>query len=59
VVLGVVATELTGPFFTTAILRRAGEISARVEKALAEGDDQRAQEEAIRHGAPPDPEAPE
>lgn len=59
VVLGVVISELTGPFFTTAILRRAGEISPRVEKALADGDDHRAQEEAIRHTAPPDPETPE
>jgi hypothetical protein len=59
VVLGVVVSELTGPFFTTAILRRAGEISPRVEKALADGDDQRAQEEAIRHGAPPDRETPD
>jgi len=48
VVLGVVVSELVGPFFTTHVLRRAGEISPRVEEALEEGDAERAQEEAIR-----------
>ena len=35
VVLGVILSELTGPFFTRNILQRAGEISPRVEEALA------------------------
>jgi hypothetical protein len=34
VVLGVILSELTGPFFTRNILQRAGEISPRVEVAL-------------------------
>ena len=42
VVLGVVISELVGPVLTTATLRRAGEISSRVEEALAQGDDQQA-----------------
>lgn len=50
-VLGVVASELSGPFFTTRVLRRAGEISPRVERALEEGDEEWAQEEAMRHEA--------
>ncbi len=34
VVLGVILSELSGPFFTRAILQRAGEISPRMEAAL-------------------------
>ena len=34
VVLGVILSELTGPFFTRNILQRAGEISPRMEVAL-------------------------
>jgi len=34
VVLGVILSELTGPFFTRNILQRAGEISPRMEEAL-------------------------
>ena len=49
VVLGVVISELMGPVFTTATLRRAGEISPLVEEALAEGDDQEARAHAVRH----------
>ncbi len=37
VVLAVVASELTGPFLTRSLLRRAGEIQPRVEAALAAG----------------------
>ena len=37
VVLGVVFSELGGPFLTRNILQRAGEISPRMEKAVAEG----------------------
>jgi hypothetical protein len=48
VVLGVILSELSGPFFTRNILQRAGEISPRVEEALAEGDGDRAQAEALR-----------
>ena len=49
VVLGVVISELVGPALTTATLRRAGEISSRVEEALAQGDDQQARAHAARH----------
>ena len=35
VVLGVVLSELVGPMLTTGTLRRAGEVSSLVEKALA------------------------
>lgn len=49
VVLGVVVSELSGPFFTTRVLRLAGEISPAVLKAIEEGDDTRAQVAAIRH----------
>ncbi len=49
VVLGVVLSELLGPKLTTDTLRRAGEISSQVEKALALGDDDRAKAEAARH----------
>lgn len=62
-VLGVVASELSGPFLTTRVLRRAGEISPAVERALDEGDEKGAQEEAIRHdatsGTPPAEDAGE
>lgn len=54
VVGGVVISELIGPFFVHQVLRRAGEISPRVEQALQEGDDRKAKEEAIRHAAPID-----
>ncbi len=49
VVLGVVLSELVGPFLTTATLRRAGEISSQVEEALAAGDDREARVQAVRH----------
>jgi len=38
VVMGVVLSELAGPFLTIQVLRRAGEISPQVEQAIAEGD---------------------
>ncbi len=41
--------KLVGPALTTATLRRAGEISPRVEEALAQGDDQQARAHAARH----------
>lgn len=53
IVIGVMISELTGPLFTVQLLRRAGEISPQVEKALAEGDQRRAEREAIRRTAPP------
>jgi hypothetical protein len=53
VVIGVVLSELAGPFLTVRLLRRAGEISPQVEEALAAGDDRRAEVEAIRHHPPP------
>lgn len=49
VVLGVVLSELVGPFFTTATLRRAGEISSLVEEAIAAGDEGEARAQAVRH----------
>ena len=49
VVLGVVLSELVGPTLTMGTLRRAGEISPLVEKALALGDDEGARAEAARH----------
>jgi len=49
VVLGVVLSELVGPVLTTLTLRRAGEISSRVEEALAEGDDVKARKHAAQH----------
>ena len=49
VVLGVVLSKLVSPVFTTKTLRRAGEISSRVEEALSEGDDQLARTQAARH----------
>lgn len=57
VVLGVVVSDLVGPFFTTYVLRRAGEISAEVEDALADGDSQQALTAALRHVAEPVGEA--
>jgi Kef-type K+ transport system membrane component KefB len=51
VVLGVIISELTGPFFTQNILTRAGEISPRVREALQSRDSQRAHVEAMT----PDP----
>ncbi len=49
VVLGVVLSELVGPMLTAETLRKAGEISTRVERALALLDDDRARAEAARH----------
>ena len=48
IVLGVVLSELVGPFFTVRVLRRAGEISADVEAALAAGDSAAARKAAWR-----------
>jgi hypothetical protein len=54
VVMGVVISELVGPPLTVSLLRRAGEISPEVERALADGDDRRARREALRHYSGPD-----
>ncbi len=54
IVIGVTLSELVGPFLTVRVLRRAGEISARAERALAEGDERRAEREAIRHTSSPE-----
>ncbi|UCG39125.1 MAG: cation:proton antiporter, partial [bacterium] len=51
VLIAVIANELISPSLARIALRRAGEISPRVEEALAEGDDRKAREEAIRHSA--------
>lgn len=55
VVVGVVLSELTGPLFTAQVLRRAGEITRAVEKALEEGDDRKAEAEAMRRHRPASP----
>lgn len=55
IVLGVVVSELVGPSLTIGILREAGEIAPGVERAIGEGDEDRAREEAIRH-QPPEPQ---
>lgn len=52
IVIGVVLSELVGPIWTAQVLRRAGEIRSEVEAAIAEGDEERARTEAIRHHAP-------
>ncbi len=57
VVLGVVLSELGGPLFTTALLRRAGEISPRVEEAIEEGDDAKAEEAAKELPSEPPPQS--
>ena len=49
VLISVVVSELAGPVFTTAALRKAGEISPEVEQALAEGDVEEAHARALRH----------
>ncbi len=54
IVIGVMLSELVGPFLTIRLLRRAGEISPRAEQALAEGDERRAEREAIRHSSTAD-----
>ena len=48
-VLGVALSELIGPVLTADVLRRAGEISSEVEKALALGNDREARAHAVRH----------
>jgi sodium/hydrogen exchanger family protein len=53
VVLGVVVSELVGPYFTTRVLRLAGEISPAVVRAIELGDNTSAAAAAIRHV--PDP----
>ena len=42
IVIGVMLSEITGPFLTIRVLRRAGEISLQVEQAIAEGDTSKA-----------------
>lgn len=54
VVLGVIISELTGPFFTRNILVRAGEISPRVQDALKTGDNRQAHVEAMSPEAGPE-----
>lgn len=55
IVVGVVLSELTGPLLTHQVLRRAGEITRAVEKALEEGDDRKAEAEAMRRHRPASP----
>ena len=53
IVIGVLLSELAGPFLTINLLRRAGELSPDVEKALARGDTRSAERQAVRtaHGS--------
>ncbi len=53
ILLGVILSEVAGPLLTHQVLRRAGEISPRVEEALARGDERRARTAAIRDTSPP------
>lgn len=53
VVLGVVVSELAGPFLSRSLLRRLGEVKPRVEKALAEGREPDAAEVFDRHSNRP------
>ena len=48
IVMGVLLSELVGPFLTINLLRRAGELSPDVEKALARGDTRSAERQAVR-----------
>lgn len=48
IVIGVLLSELAGPFLTVRLLRAAGEISPEVVRALAEGDHPRAERAALR-----------
>jgi hypothetical protein len=55
IVIGVMISELVGPFLTVQLLRRAGELSPKVEAAVAKGDRQRATREALLHRSATDP----
>lgn len=52
IVVGVMMSELAGPFLTVQLLRRAGEIAPQVEAALASGDQRSAERAAVRHTPP-------
>lgn len=52
IVVGVMLSELLGPFLTIRLLRQTGEISPRVVEALVAGDERAAEKEAIRHATP-------
>lgn len=58
IVIGVLVSELIGPFFLVQLLRRAGEISPKVEEALAKGDQRGAEREALRTTTPPERTSP-
>ncbi|MFQ5537476.1 MAG: cation:proton antiporter [Gemmatimonadota bacterium] len=47
IVIGVLLSEVVGPYLTAHLLRRAGEISPGVEEALAQGDRRQAEREAV------------
>lgn len=53
VVIGVVVSELTGPLLIRSLLRRAGEISPRVETAVAAGAQDHELVQAAREGSRP------
>lgn len=52
IVAGVVLSELVGPVLTVRLLTSAGEISPEVVEALEEGDEERAEEEALQNPGP-------
>ncbi len=54
IVMGVLLSELVGPFFLVQLLRRAGEITPAVEEAIAKGDHRGAEREALRSTTPPE-----
>lgn len=54
IVIGVLLSELTGPFVTIRLLRQTGAISPRVVEALEAGDERAAEKEAIRHAVVPE-----
>ncbi len=49
IVIGVILSELVGPFLAIRLFRAVGEISPKVEAALADGDQERARKEALIH----------
>jgi len=48
IVLGVILSELAGPFMIVRLLTSVGEIRPRVVEALSDGDESRAEQEAMR-----------
>ncbi len=51
IVIGVMLSELSGPFLVIRLLRGVGEIAPGVEEAIGEGDNRRARLEAFKPGS--------